>query len=251
MKGTVDQVWLRRARPLLGTLVEVGVRSLSGLQDAVFEAAFGAVIEVQQCLSRFDPDSDVSRFHALSSGQAVPIRPATKAVLAAAAELQILSEGAFDISLGSAPTGWRCEGDKLCKLDAATRLDTGGVAKGYAVDVAVQVLIEHGCIAGWVNAGGDLRVFGDIDLPVRVREESTGGVRQFADLRQGAMATSYFDKDSRSRLARGQHPPVARAHISVAAPQCLWADALTKVVAIRGDTADPILARFQATAWRH
>jgi thiamine biosynthesis lipoprotein len=35
------------------------------------------------------------------------------------------------------------------------------------------------------------------------------------------------------------------------APQCVWADALTKVVAIRGDASDPVLARFQATAWLH
>lgn len=249
--GRVEQVWRRRARPLLGTLVEIGVRLDGDEQEGVFKAAFDAVLAVQRCLSRFDPDSDLSRFHALGCGQALPMQPATKAVLAAAAELQALSAGAFDISQGTAPWGWRCEGDELCKLDLATRIDAGGVAKGYAVDVAVQALIEKGCIAGWVNAGGDLRAFGDFDLPIHVRDETTGGVRRFADLRQGAFATSHFDQGSRSHLAQGRHAPAARTHISVAAPQCLWADALTKVVAIQGETARPILARFQATAWKH
>lgn len=247
----IDPGWCRRARPLLGTLVEVGIRSTRGVQDTVFDAAFAAVWEVQCCLSRFDPRSDVSRFHALHPGESLAVQPATQVVLAAAAELHRLSDGAFDISLGTAPLGWRCEGDILHKLDGATRLDAGGIAKGYAVDVAVQSLIEQGCAAGWINAGGDLRVFGDIDLPVHVRDESTGGTRRFADLRDGAFATSHFDQHSRSSLAHGLQAPPPRTHISVAAPQCLWADGLTKIVAIRGDTVDPLLARFQARAWKH
>jgi FAD:protein FMN transferase len=251
MIGAVNQAWRRRARPLLGTLVEVGVRSVPGDQGAAFEAAFAAVLEVQRCLSRFDPDSDVSRFHGLRCGQSLQMRHATKAVLTAARQLHLASDGVFDISLGTAPMGWQCEGDELVKLSADSQLDAGGIAKGYAVDVAVQALTDLGRTAGWVNAGGDLRVFGDIDLPVHLRDESTGGVRRFADLREGAFATSHFNDDRRSRLAHGRHVPATPAHVSVAAPQCLWADALTKVVAIRGDTSDPILAQFQARAWKH
>ena len=84
MTAAVDPAWRRRARPLLGTLVEVGVRSASGDQGAAFEAAFAAAFEavlaVQQALSRFDPDSDVSHFHALRCGQALQMRPATKEI---------------------------------------------------------------------------------------------------------------------------------------------------------------------------
>lgn len=249
--NATDSPWRRRARPLLGTLVEVGIQSTPGDREDPFEAAFAAVLDVQQALSRFDPDSDVARFHALRSGQAVRMRPATKAVLTAARQLHLASDGIFDISLGTGPMGWQCQGDDLVKLAPDTRLDTGGIAKGHAVDVAVQALMDQGCIAGWVNAGGDLRCFGDLDVPVHVRDESTGGVRRFADLREGAFATSHFDGGSRSRLVHGSDAPAAPAHVSVAAPHCLWADALTKVVAIRGDTSDPILARFQATAWKH
>jgi len=236
--------WRRRARPLLGTLVEVGVRSVE--PDTAVDAAFAAVLALQQALSRFDPDSDISRFHDLAEGQALRVRPATQAVLAAAADLQTASDGDFDISLGSAPRGWRLEGDELHKLDAGARLDAGGIAKGHAVDLAVSALLERGCAAGWVNAGGDLRAFGDVEVPVLLRDEITGGVRRFATLQQGAFATSHFDRGSRATLTHRR-----RAHVSVAAPQCLWADALTKIVAIRGDTADPILARYQACAWRH
>ena len=246
MDSATGPAWRRRARPLLGTLVEVGLCAAGPDADAAAESAFAAIHEVQRCLSRFDVDSDIARFHALPAGQSLRLRPATRAVLAAAAELHGASEGDFDISLGSAPRGWRLEGDELHKLDAGARLDAGGIAKGHAVDLAVSALLERGCAAGWVNAGGDLRAFGDVEVPVLLRDEITGGVRRFATLQQGAFATSHFDRGSRATLTHRR-----RAHVSVAAPQCLWADALTKIVAIRGDTDDPVLARYQASAWLH
>jgi FAD:protein FMN transferase len=255
MATAAQEHWYRRARPLLGTLVEIGVTAASAHADAnpalACEAAFATVAQVQRSLSRFDPYSDISHFHALRAGQAMPIASATQAVLNAAAELLRLSDGDFDISLGSAPSGWRCEGDMLIKLQAHTQLDVGGIAKGYAVDMAVQTLISHGFAAGWVNAGGDLRAFGDVDVPVALRDECSGGLRQFAQLRLGAFATSYFNHNSRSALAHRRQKSIAWAHVSVAAPSCMWADALTKIVAIRRQTADPLLTRWQAQAWLH
>jgi thiamine biosynthesis lipoprotein len=242
-------VWRRRAQPLLGTLVEIGVSGSAGTDlDAALDAAFAAVSDVQRALSRFDADSDIACFHRLRQGESLAVRPATRRVLAAARALASASDGAFDISLGTAPHGWRCEAGRLHKLSAAVRLDLGGIGKGHAVDHAVQTLVARGIAAGWVNAGGDLRAFGELDVPVRLRDEAGGGVRAFASLRDGAFATSHFGPGSRSRLARGA---ARHAHLSVAAPLCLWADALTKVVAVRGDTAHPLLARFGAQAWLH
>ena len=254
--------WLRRAQPLLGTLVEIGVRGDSAGQQASIDAALAAVSSAQAALSRFDANSDVSRFARLPRGGRITVQPVTRRVLEAAAELHTASAGAFDISLGSAPDGWVLEGDVLHKLHAATTLDLGGIGKGYAVDLAVQVLVAQGCGSGWVNAGGDLRAFGAAEVPVQLRDESTGGVRAFATLHDGAFATSRFGPGSRSTLAAGARARAdahafthAHAHASVAAPLCLWADALTKVVALGGDTAHPALARllgrYGAQAWLH
>ena len=251
--------WLRRAQPLLGTLLEIGLRGSGDEGQAALAAAFAAVRELQVCLSRFEAGSDVTRFHALRRGESMPMRPAMRHVLAAAQQLQAATAGAFDISLGSAPDGWSCDGDTLRKLSDAVRLDLGGIGKGYAVDCAVQVLLTRGFEAGWVNAGGDLRAFGHAELPVQLRDERSGGVRPFATLRDGALATSHFDRCSRSQLAGGARTlqvnayayAHAHTHVSVAAPLCLWADALTKVVAISGDPSHPLLARFEASAWLH
>jgi FAD:protein FMN transferase len=232
----------RRARPLLGTLVEVAATDTTAI-----EVAFAAVAEVHARMSRHSDGSDVGRFHALAVGRTLRVAPCTAEVLAAARELEGASDGLFDAGDGSGAQGWTLAGTLLRKAGAAARLDLDGIAKGYAVDCAIAALQAAGCERGWVNAGGDLRVFGACALPIRLRDEAHGGVRAFATLRDGAFATSYSAR---------WHPRCARRgcparHVSVAAPQALWADALTKVVALSGDAAHPLLARYAATAWIH
>jgi thiamine biosynthesis lipoprotein len=250
----------RRARPLLGTLVEIGADTA-----AAHDAGFAAVARVQACMSRFDAASDIGRFNALPAGAAIEVDAWTVEVLRAARHLQASTHDRFDISLGSAPQGWHCDETCLYKLDAACRLDLGGIAKGYAVDRAVDAMRAAGARRGWVNAGGDLRVFGDIELPVMLRDEAHGGVRHFGDVADGAIATSCLGAGARSQLARNGHGeagrpepahavPAQRLHLSVLAPTCLWADALTKVVASTpagGREVADLLAHHGAQAWWH
>jgi len=233
----------RRSRPLLGTLVEIGVAD-----GGACEAGFDAGAEVQAALSRFEAHSEIGRFNAIAGTGSVEAGMHTVRVLAVAAELREASGGLFDISLGTAPHGWRCDGRRLHKLDPAARIDLGGIAKGYAVDCAVEALRRAGCRAGWVNAGGDLRVFGELDVPLAVRDETAGGLRAFGRLADGAFATSRYADDSGSQASV---PWRVSAHVSVAAPLAIWADALTKIVAASGDASHPLLAPHGARAWIH
>ena len=243
-------LWLRRARPLLGTLVEIGVNDEGELAQAAVQGAFAAIGRVQACMSRFEPGSDVARFAALAAGQDMDVAPGTAEVLQAACELELASNGLFDITQGRAPGGWRCEGLRLRKLSAAAAFDLGGIAKGYAVDCAVQTLQQAGCNAGWVNAGGDLRAFGPVQVPVMLRDEERGGLCPFMELGDGALATSSLGPLRRSQLWVEESRNAA-AHVSVAAPLCLWADALTKIVAASGQAEHPLMACYGARAWLH
>jgi len=160
------------------------------------------------------------------------------------------SDGLFDVSLGSAPAGWLLRKRRLHKLHDGARLDLGGIAKGHAVDRAVRALQRAGAAAGWVNAGGDLRCFGGAAVELKLRDEQRGGVVHFGRLHDGAFATSCFADNARSRLSARAHAATA-SHVSVAAPFCLMADALTKVVAASGDMNHPLLVRAGARAWLH
>lgn len=234
--------WTRRAHPLLGTLVEVGVPD--GHDPA---PAFAALEAVQRQLSRFDPHSDIARFNALPAHLALDVQADTLEVLAFAWALQDRSGGAFDVSLGSGPQGWHLEGPRLHKHHAAVHLDLGGIGKGHAVDRAVHALQAAGIEHGWVNAGGDLRAFGEVELPVRLRNEADGGAAPFIYLADGAFATSHYGARSRCALHGSRGP----AHVSVAAPTCRWADALTKLVALDLEGTRRLLDDAHATAWWH
>ncbi len=241
----------RRARPLLGTLVEISLPAEA--PAALFERGFAAIAAVQTALSRFESGSLIARFNAAAAGTALTVPASSLRLLWVAQSLQRASHGLFDLSQGSGlgpDCGWQLCAGQLHKLQAETQLDLGGIAKGWAVDLALQALRQAGATWVCVNAGGDLRVSGPRSVSLRLRDERSGGVREFGRLEQGAFATSHFAPGSRSRLS-GKRSEGSACHVSVAAPRCLWADALTKVVAASGDTAHPLLARLGAQAWLH
>lgn len=230
----------RRARPVLGTLVEVG----GACDAATLDRAFDEISAVQAALSRFEPGSDVARFNALKAGEGIEVGEHARCVLTAAERLAQRTGGRFDVALGSGR--WALQGRRWIKLDAGVNIDLGGIAKGHAIDHAIAALQAAGCAAGWVNAGGDLRVYGDLQLRLQLRDEAQGGVRDFGHLHQAAFATSHFALGGRSTLAGGD----GRAcHLSVQAPTALWADALTKAMALGG--GDELLHEFGARVWWH
>lgn len=51
--------------------------------------------------------------------------------------------------------------DHTIKLHLKQRLDLGSIGKGYAIDLAFDVLKKSGCSGFLINAGGDLRAFGN------------------------------------------------------------------------------------------
>src|SRR5215831_4299546 len=91
---------LRRARPLLGTFVEIAASGAASadMEDAV-EAAFAAVARVHRLMSFHDPGSDVSRLNREAKAGAVAVDPWTFEVLEIAQDLHRRSGGAFDIAV--------------------------------------------------------------------------------------------------------------------------------------------------------
>lgn len=271
------QIEIRRCRPMLGTLVEIQAfgTNAAELKDPV-EAAFVAIAHVQRLMSFHDPESEVSRVNRDAYYKRVCVHPWTWRVLKSAQEFSRNTDGIFDITMAGQLVKWNYlprYGARFGRgnwrdivLEAACHvrfrrpllIDFGGIAKGFAVDRAVEILKRKRVMAGIVNAGGDLRVFGSASQLVHVRHpkqpnRAAGAVR----LRERAIATSgiYF---ARTKKRRRYVSPILDARtgraacdfisVTVGAANCMTADALTKVVfALRGEAA-PLLARYSANA---
>src|SRR5262249_51417459 len=137
------------------------------------------------------------------------------------------------------------------------RIDLGGIAKGYAVDLAIEALRLHGVTSGLVNAGGDRRMFGE-PQPVHVRLPDAPGMLAalglFADCALATSAAYFSSVDSDD----GPLEPLVdrergissarRGSATVVAAQCMTADALTKVVRLAPHLAPKVLDSFDARA---
>lgn len=268
---------VRRARPALGTFVEITARGdgEAKLHGAI-DRAFNAIASVDRRMSFHHSASDVSRINREAFQRKVTVDPWTWHVLRAAQELSHESDGIFDITVGRTLMQWKylpqryrnvSDGnwrdivlEKNCAVRFRRRLivDLGGIAKGFAVDRAVKALKYAGVSSGAVNAGGDLRVFGIKSELVHLRRpaepmQPAGAIK----LRERALATSgiYFAQKRHggavvSPLLNGRTCRSSRKliSVSVAASACMIADALTKIVFVLREKSAPLLARYHADA---
>jgi len=247
-----------RARIALGTLVEIALPASEATEQR-FDAGFDAIAHIHARMSPNDPQSDLARIARDAHRRAVVVDPDTWAVLELALTLWRESRGMFDVTVAQGMARGRLDALRLqrdfhVRANVAISLDLGGIAKGHAVDRAVAALRAAGATAGRVNAGGDLGTFGAGEwMAVRVRDPATPQVAiHLFDITDFAVATSadYFAstpalREPRSRLAR-----TFGGSVTVAAPTCAIADALTKIVALDPGHAPAILARHAAHAFR-
>jgi FAD:protein FMN transferase len=241
-----SRVELRRARPLLGTIVD-----LSG--NGTLDRGFAAIAKVHRLMSVHDPASDISRLNREAFAKPVRVHAWTWRVLKAAQEFAQESDGIFDITVAHRLGDWRDivpEGNHQVRFRRPVTVDLGGIAKGFAVDRAVEALRRAGVSSGIVNAGGDARVFGPKSRAIHLRNpvEPTlvsGTLR--ARNRAFATSATYF---ARHALIDGQSRRAMTDLISVtvAAADCMTADALTKIVFVLREKAAPLLARHGADA---
>jgi len=255
---------VRRARPWLGTFVEMRVEGLRQT-DALraIEAAFDEIATIHRLMSFHEAGSDLSRLHRDGESH---VDARTYEVIATALRIADASNGAFDptvaveqVRRGSLPPpggraadacgDWRdieLLDDCRVRLRRALWIDLGGIAKGFAVDRASEILLAAGARQMCVNAGGDLRVCGDRIEPVVVR--GSRGVVVALEVSNAAVATSTVSPGSHIHGAT-REPMRGTRTVSVVAPSCMIADALTKVVL--ADPSTPLLAQFSAQACVH
>jgi FAD:protein FMN transferase len=247
----------KRAKPLLGTIVEIAIQTED---ETAFvkatDAAFTRIAEIHHAMSFHARTSDLSAIANAAPNTTLRISPDTWKTLSLSLEIEALSKGAFNPTVAPMlvqrgvlpPPG---NGEINGEIPAATSrltdsislednnhlrilkrvwIDLGGIAKGYAVDEAVAALQLHNVKAGVVNAGGDLRVFGDLEHTVAVRVPSQPNqVIAIAQLKNLSCATSAMYYAAAETIV-GCRDQAQYESVSVIAPSCAIADALTKIV---------------------
>jgi thiamine biosynthesis lipoprotein len=136
-------------------------------------------------------------------------------------------------------------GTKCVTLPPGVQLDFGGIAKGMAVDAALDALRQAGITPALVNAGGDLSMEGlppqEEAWPIEVEGPATGWT---IPLRRGAMATSGIARRNWMQGSTRRHHlldprtglPVQSDlwSVTVVAPLCEQAEVAAKVAFILG-----------------
>jgi thiamine biosynthesis lipoprotein len=196
-------------------------------EQAAIGKAFARMREIDRRFNALNTNSPVAQFNA----HGTPIAdPDIVEVIREALEVSARTDGAFDITVqplvelwgfyGKHPAvpaperieacrrtvGWRnlaIRDGQVVRLRDETRIDLGGIAKGYAVGEAVRVLKACGVRSALVDAGGDIYAYGRIEgrpWRVGIRRPRGEGILGVMELDDQSTAISgdyerYFEQD--------------------------------------------------------
>jgi thiamine biosynthesis lipoprotein len=243
---------------------------------AAIDEAFAAMAEVDRLMSNYRADSELTQVNQRAAREPVPVSDALFSVLSAAQMVSEKSGGAFDVTVGPLMRLWGfftrqghvpstaeleavkpLIGSRQMLLDARARtvqftragveIDLGGIAKGFAVELAGGVLKRHG-LSGFVDAGGNQYFvgtpIGKSRWQVGIEDPDTQGrLLGVLDVPGGAVATSggyhNFFTVNGTRYGhiidpRTLQPTERSLSVTVVSADATLADALTKPAFILG-----------------
>ena len=140
----------------------------------------------------------------------------------------------------------RLDGLTMTSSNPAVQLDFGGIAKGYAIDIASETLKSLGIGNAIINAGGDLRAFGshgDRPWKIAVRDPAGGIIAALETGEDEAIFTSgnyeRFRQDNESRYPhildpRSGWPVENLASVTVITREGWLADAAATALIVAG-----------------
>jgi thiamine biosynthesis lipoprotein len=270
---------------VMGTFARVvAVAADSNTAKGCIEAASAEIERIDKLMSYYKSDSEISELNRDGFRRAVKVSKSTYEVLQRSIEFSKLSCGAFDVTVGPLVDLWHSAQDtnflptdadllqarskvgydKLI-LDAnetsvrfaveGMRVDLGGIAKGYALDKAVEAMQKGGAVGGMVDIGGEIRCFGlppagqniwriGLQDPAVAKDAmNTGKPLLILRLTDAAVATSgdyhRFVTIGGKRYShivdpKSGHSSESLASVTVICPSATDADALSTAVTVMG-----------------
>ena len=251
--------------------------------EAVAQAAVKAAAEklryVEGLMSDYDPDAQLYKVNQTAFNGPVKIDGDLMYVIVESGKYTKLSGGEFDVTVGPMVDLWRKAGqenkkptdeqiaqakaktgyDKLIidqenstitfKVDGM-RIDLGGIAKGYSIDLAVEAMKNAGAVAGMVDVGGDIRCFGKPankdQWRIGLQDPRSNEVLLVLKFNDVAIATSGDyqrfvmvggEKYSHIMDPKAGSSAKALSSVTVVAPTAIAADALATTVSVLGTKA--------------
>jgi thiamine biosynthesis lipoprotein len=262
----------------MGTMVEVTVMEGDGARfDDAVKAAYQEIKRLEALFSSYKPFSDVSKISMNAGRGAVVVSEEVAAVTAAALRVAELTGGAFDPTVGALAEIWGFSGEvkEVPKAEEVARLlplvdyknvtvdlkastieleragmafNLGGIAKGYIIGSAVEVLKANGVERAIIKAGGDMFAFNatgsSAPFVIGIQDpRNPDALIGEAHFNNGAVATSgdyerFFIKDSK----RYHHildpstgyPAMGTRGVTIVAADPTRADALSTSVFVMG-----------------
>jgi thiamine biosynthesis lipoprotein len=267
--------WLEDTQSIMGTSIHVELWSESSEAGGqAIEAVMHEMQRINQLMSPYIKTSELSQLNALAGKQPVKVSTELYELIALSVELAKETQGAFDITFAS--VGYLYDYRKHQKPAKSTiddlllavnyrhivfypqhseisfshpkvKIDLGGIAKGHAVDNAIDILKQHGVKHGLVSAGGDTKLLGDrLGKPwmVGIRDPRNGEKQAVVlPLSDTALSTSgdyerYFEQDGQ-RYHHILSPKTGESayevqSVSIIGPRSTLTDALSTAIFVLG-----------------
>jgi FAD:protein FMN transferase len=181
------------------------------MAEPVMADAYQLAMRLQKIFNLYDETSEISL---LNRQRRIKASPELLEVLKSALNMCELAKGEYDVSLGKQFLQ-RKKRQPLPKLSCSYKdiiingsdvslqnqdawLDLGSVAKGYIAERLAGFLAEQGIESGYVDARGDIKVFGDARI-VGIQHPRNNSLLHTITVKDKGIATSgdykQFDKD--------------------------------------------------------
>ena len=274
-----------RAGPLgfdtnvMGTMVNLTIWSDDeGNAAEAANAVFAEFHRIDRLMSSWRRDSVVTNINVNAGIHPVVVDGETMSVIERALSVSRRSNGAFDITVGAFRGLWKFDEDVdgsipdgkavAAKVDLVNyrdvlidpvhhsvmlrrpkmRITLGGVAKGYAVDRAADILRRRGFVDFVVHAGGDIYVSGrhgkrPWHLGIRDPRGAPGAIFAVADIKDASFSTSGdYERGFVKNGVRYHHiidpatgyPANRSRSVTVSAPDAITADMWSTALFVLG-----------------
>lgn len=245
---------------LMDTIVDIKIETKDKEAEFVIDAAFEIINEYEKVLSFYNKESQLWKFNN-SITHSIPLDEDLLQIFFLSEQLYRDSDSLYDISIGALSELWdfnklhipsedsiktalenigfeklTLEGVHLTK-QKGVKVNLGSLAKGFIIDKVVEYMASEGIESGFVNAGGDMRIFGQkkplrigIQHPRNSRNELIGVL----NIKNKAVVTSgdyerFFELDGKRYHhildPKTGYPAEGTVSVTVVAPTALFADA--------------------------